>query len=878
MRIMSLSFRNVGPFGTEGVTLTGFVPGLNVICETNEFGKSTLLKSLETVLFKPFSSGDKNIKALRTSGSENGPEGEITFAIGERNFRLTKHFLTNKSARLEDFDSGEVMAVGRSAEEALAKLIRAEHYSGGPSGLLWVRQGTSMESVKDDGQIASRLEGELGTLVGGEKARQYLSRVESELEVVLTKTGKEKRTGPLHEARRRVDATEIELAEAIRIRGLTLATGDALSKVTAEIERADRETQSSNLSEKIKETRREMTSAQSFANALALSEAQYTQAAAAAERAAERQNNHITNILDYHKVQKQLGEFTNAQTKLEQRLQDGQSTRLKLRTEISEIETRLEKISKEQNRREARALQRQRLDILGKDIQTLNAKLVQFDEMDDALKTLTNQISELPNISRDDVETFRRAANELRQCELALAAHSTRLYLALSPKGRGKVTLKGKALESGPFELTGAAALSIEGIGELKSDDNRLRDMAGDRDLAQVAFQGLQVRFGVEDISDAAAIADQRQDIEQARRRIAADMSRLAPEGRSAIATDLSAAQTDAESLSATLEHQDDTSSVIDLTNIHAELRAKRAALDVLEDSLASTRQNLSNAQTEQAQMLERLRGLGLPDDEEGRTKEANMFAREKLEADANLQAFKAELETVKTRAPEHSLDMLTARLTRLEQAAEQSRNGLESLRTRAAALRARRDASFEGGDGDAVVATLDARLEAERTTLAEQIRAKDIRVLLRDTLTATQTRLREAYTAPVTEELAPLLSRVLPGSQAALNDNLGVDTVQRNGKTEAITQLSGGTREQFAILTRLAYAKLLAKSGTSAPVILDDALVYADDARRDAMFDVLGLVSSGANPIQIVYLSCHSGATMNLGGTRIQPKPWPRK
>jgi len=59
MRIKSLAFRNVGPFGSKGVRLDGFMPELNVVCETNEFGKSTVLKSLEMLLFKPFSSADQ---------------------------------------------------------------------------------------------------------------------------------------------------------------------------------------------------------------------------------------------------------------------------------------------------------------------------------------------------------------------------------------------------------------------------------------------------------------------------------------------------------------------------------------------------------------------------------------------------------------------------------------------------------------------------------------------------------------------------------------------------------------------------------------------------------------------------------------------------
>jgi len=57
----------------------------------------------------------------------------------------------------------------------------------------------------------------------------------------------------------------------------------------------------------------------------------------------------------------------------------------------------------------------------------------------------------------------------------------------------------------------------------------------------------------------------------------------------------------------------------------------------------------------------------------------------------------------------------------------------------------------------------------------------------LRDTLIETQTRLREAYTAPVTQELAPLLSRVIPGAEAGLGESLGVDSVLRDGAGRAL-------------------------------------------------------------------------------------------
>ena len=40
-------------------------------------------------------------------------------------------------------------------------------------------------------------------------------------------------------------------------------------------------------------------------------------------------------------------------------------------------------------------------------------------------------------------------------------------------------------------------------------------------------------------------------------------------------------------------------------------------------------------------------------------------------------------------------------------------------------------------------------------------------------------------------------------------------------------------------------------------------------------MFDVLGYVSEGPEALQVLYLSCHAGATERLGGHRVSVKPW---
>ena len=75
---------------------------------------------------------------------------------------------------------------------------------------------------------------------------------------------------------------------------------------------------------------------------------------------------------------------------------------------------------------------------------------------------------------------------------------------------------------------------------------------------------------------------------------------------------------------------------------------------------------------------------------------------------------------------------------------------------------------------------------------------------------------------------------------------------------------LSGGTQEQIALLVRLAFARLLARAGRPAPVILDDAIVYTDDARIERIFDAL---THQANDLQILVFSCRQKAFRDLGG-----------
>ena len=163
-----------------------------------------------------------------------------------------------------------------------------------------------------------------------------------------------------------------------------------------------------------------------------------------------------------------------------------------------------------------------------------------------------------------------------------------------------------------------------------------------------------------------------------------------------------------------------------------------------------------------------------------------------------------------------------------------------------------------------------DATLRLAGAEKRRQIIGFEVDVLrkLIETLEAARESARERYFEPVMVELKPLLRLLWPDAELTFDgDSLLPSALIRDGRREEIGTLSGGTQEQIALLVRLAFARLLAKGGRHAPVILDDALVYSDDDRIERMFDAL---HRQARDLQIIVLSCRQRAFRDLGGRKL--------
>jgi uncharacterized protein YhaN len=135
----------------------------------------------------------------------------------------------------------------------------------------------------------------------------------------------------------------------------------------------------------------------------------------------------------------------------------------------------------------------------------------------------------------------------------------------------------------------------------------------------------------------------------------------------------------------------------------------------------------------------------------------------------------------------------------------------------------------------------------------------------LRTALEDARAAARDRYVEPVKKELVPLLRLLWEDSELQFDaDDVLPKSLIRNGEAEDFSVLSGGTKEQVALLVRLAFARMLARAGTQAPVILDDAIVYTDDDRIERMFDAL---TRQAQDLQILVFSCRQKAFRDLGG-----------
>ena len=152
MKIRALQLTNVRRFAGHTARIEGIGDGITVLCEPNEFGKSTFFDAIHALFFERHRATRAGIKALQPHVG-GAPEVAADLDLPDGRYRVEKRWLTRASARVSR--DGRTVAQDDEAEAWIDRPVGQG--LAGPSGLLWVRQGVL--GMKPEGAGASESAG-----------------------------------------------------------------------------------------------------------------------------------------------------------------------------------------------------------------------------------------------------------------------------------------------------------------------------------------------------------------------------------------------------------------------------------------------------------------------------------------------------------------------------------------------------------------------------------------------------------------------------------------------------------------------------------------------------------------------------------------------
>ncbi len=881
-RIAVRNFRKL----EDPVVIEGLSDGICIIAGDNEEGKSTLLKAVRAGLFERHNLTGRGLEAMQPFGSNVRPEVRLDFEIDGRAFVVTKRFGLQNFIRLEtpegNFD-------GPAAEDKISDLLKFRVAKKGASkaedhgvlGFFWLEQGRAADglAVGDVGRttLRSALEEEVGDVLGGPSGRKLLDAARAKRGALLTATGKP--TGELAAAISAVDSADELVRELQEERRKFDGDLDELARCRREISRIDSDQELERAEEALK----------AAGAAAAKSEAVKRLDADADKTLAVAQANNETAAERWKQRAELIGKVEEAERKLESQrrvlagLMDGAEA---VQSQVQAAKTAWDNAAKSLREAKWRAGQAQnkiRENELRRNLKDMDeslSKISQFiEERDEASRILTSS-----RIDQKSFEALRQAEQSLREKRAALGVVAT--MVRFHPEaGRGIARARGEdGAEAVAPEmdvlLTDVARFALEGFGEISISPGGadLSERRSDLLRAETELENSLEAVGAVSVSAAKAALDVRdsaqRDFDVAGRMIGVH----APEGVEALKLKRQKIAIEISSLEALLA--DEPTQDVRAQDVWAEdLQTAENALaraEALEEERrrafqAAERKSaefklqveLANQALEQAQAVREAEARTLERAVRELSDEALYSALSK--ARGALEAASLAKRHSKMLVAEARPEEIALRRRQAEAALESIKEDRQNLSKKAFELETRFNALGQSGLGERLEEACGAleRRRARLERLERDARAWDL--LVRE-LAAAERGAKEAFLRPVLERVEPFLQLLMPGAKVALDEEtLEITGIKRGAHHEPFESLSVGAREQLSILVRLAFAVYLQEKGVPSVVILDDALVYADDDRFDRMLLAL---RKTAETVQVIILTCRARDWRPLGAS----------
>ncbi|TDN97834.1 AAA family ATPase [Halomonas ventosae] len=848
--------------------------GINLFAGPNESGKSTLVRAIRAAFFERHRS--TSLGELQPWGeSSAAPEVTLAFTWQGQEWQLDKRFLRRQ--RCELVAAGEHLN-GDEAEERLAELLgyqfpgrgasKAEHW--GIPGLLWVEQGAGQEvrdSVGHAGEhLQSALVGSLGEALGemtSSSGDALIQQVERERGRLLTATGRP--TGDLREAQQACETLEDELAQQEEAVRRYQASVDRLG----ELEREQQEIDAARPWEAQREKAR---AAEQQLRAVEKLQQQQAQEQRDLEGCQRQQRLYRQQLQDFETQAEQLVTRQQDNQKARSRLEACQVGEEPVRRHLTDATAAYEQAAarlqaaRERDHRQTRQAEHDRL---AEQVATLDETLGRARSLRDALQRLAADY-QAQAVDGKALGELQRLEAELGR--LAIQQHALATRLGFSLEAGQRLELDGQTLSGeGETLLLEQAELRIPGVGRLtiQPGGTDVTDLLRRQQRREAERDALLQRLGVADLTTAEAQARRARELEQQIQEARARLEGLAPEGVDALESQHRLAVKGYEQLAAELaglpaaEQQAELPS---MAQAQTELDSAGEALKAAEQAEVAYRQQLSLAKqalaTAGAEWQRLHDELNAPDrqrrQQEARDALTDLKAEEQRLA-TSLQALKRQIDAANP-------ELLAQDVERFSRAADAMQRHAREREAEITQLRIRLETLGANGLEEQRDETRQRKESQQRRREQLQRRAAALDLLL--TLLKEQ---RQEVTlrlqAPLQKHLNRYLKLLFPGAELTVDEELKPETLIRTDASPEergdLEALSFGAREQMGLISRLAYADLLQEAGRPTLIILDDALVHCDQARREQMKRIL---FDAAQRHQILMFTCHPENWQDLG------------
>lgn len=855
MRIHSLTIDNVRAIEhlkIEQLPQSGVV----IIHGDNEQGKSTLMDALNAVLNSKHSSNAKDIRALAPVDRDASPEVSAHLTIGPVEFTITKRWRGGKRAELTVLSPTRSNHTGGDAEEKLEQ-IKNDYLDTTLLETLFLRQDDLGDAVKAAG-IPS-LEHALNAGTGDEvidtsEDDALMAAVEREYQRFYTATGVEKKS---FSAVRKDWEKAAEVVESARKK---------VSDLSAHVDQVERIEAAKSSDEKdLPAAVSDRDQAMAELNAAQ----QLVLTASGKDEARDRAQSELDAaqkaVADRDELQQELVEAQNAVGEKKKALDTAQRKAEEEKKRIAELTAELDNAKNRRDKTTVAAKEARRTAQLVADSATLvelQRLVEQLDEIDENLSATRATLAGL-TVTDDDVAKANQAAQAL---EVARGIRDLAVSrLELSAASDTDITVDGEPVAIGGnttrVDLHDGLELTIGQVtATYHAGDGTESDPDADVRRAEQELTDVLDASGCETLDDLRAARDEaaetRATLDALTTRRADLLGGRDAEEVRARAVHLAAQFSDIELPETTLEEARDLVAEAEqkVEAADAAVRSAEAALKPwnageADRQLVRAAADHDNAQARALEISEKL------DRQQDRVSSEDLAAAV-AEAEAKLaqatearDAAHAALAEADPEGKKICAEAAAARVNSLE-------SRIHNADIELAGLRSYIEQAAGAAEDLEIAVSEEGALRRQLAGLERQANAA---ARLRDVLRRHRDVARARYAQPFVDELTRLARTVFgPDVHFELSQDLKITERTVAGATVPLGALSGGAKEQLAILTRFAIASLVAREndGTASPVpvVIDDALGSTDPQRLQRIGQLFTQIGGYA---QVIVLTC---------------------